>query len=82
MSQNKQQSPQEQPGIANQQKDPEQWVTGDEPMTGAQMSYLKTLHEQTGDTFDATLTKADASRRIDELRHETGVDTKADKHNA
>lgn len=54
----------------NQIKDPADWVTGDEPMTGAQASYLKTLSEQAHkpDAFDANLTKGEASRRIDELR--------------
>ncbi len=57
---------QAQPG--NTAKDPDDWVTGDEPMTGAQASYLKTLCEETGETFDSGLSKAEASRRIDELR--------------
>lgn len=52
----------------NLQKDPEDWVTGDEPMTGAQASYLKTLCEETGEDFDPGLTKAAASERIDALR--------------
>lgn len=52
----------------NTQKAPENWVTGDEPMTGAQASYLKTLCEETGEAFDGTLTKAQASERIDLLR--------------
>ena len=52
----------------NMQKDPENWVTGDEPMTGAQASYLKTLCEETGEAFDQGLTKAQASERIDALR--------------
>ena len=52
----------------NTQKDPEDWVTGDEPMTGAQASYLKTLCEETGEDFDDSLTKAEASTLIDELR--------------
>ena len=52
----------------NMQKDSENWVTGDEPMTGAQASYLKTLCEETGEDFDAGLTKAAASERIDALR--------------
>jgi hypothetical protein len=52
----------------NMQKDPENWVTGDEPMTGAQASYLKTLCEETGETFDEKLTKAEASDKIDALR--------------
>lgn len=50
------------------QKDPDDWVTGDEPMTAAQASYLKTLAEEAGEELDETLTKAEASKRIDELR--------------
>jgi hypothetical protein len=50
------------------QKDPDDWKTGDEPMTASQRSYLETLAQDTGETFDGTLTKADASKRIDELR--------------
>ena len=53
---------------SNTEKDPEDWVTGDEPMTGAQASYLKTLCEETGEDFDGNLTKAEASKRIDELK--------------
>ena len=49
-------------------KDPDQWTTGDETMTGAQASYLQTLCNEAGEEFDATLTKAEASKRIDELR--------------
>jgi len=52
----------------NTEKDPAEWVTGDEPMTGAQASYLKTLSDEAGEPFDETLTKADASRRIDDLQ--------------
>ncbi len=54
----------------NAEKDPEDWVTGDEPMTGAQASYLKTLCEEVGEEFDDTLTKAEASERIDKLQGE------------
>jgi hypothetical protein len=50
------------------QRDPDEWKTGDEPMTDAQRSYLKTLCRETGEEFDAALTKADASKRIDERR--------------
>ena len=57
---------------SNVEKDPGDWVTGDEPMTGAQASYLKTLAEQAGESFDLGLTKAGASQRIDELRQRTG----------
>jgi Protein of unknown function (DUF3072) len=58
-------------GQGNAQKDPEDWVTGDEPMTGAQRSYLKTLSEEAKEPFDETLTKAQASQRIDELQKAT-----------
>ena len=56
----------------NTRKDPDDWTTGDEPMTGAQASYLKTLCEEAGEEFDGDLTKADASKRIDELQDKTG----------
>jgi hypothetical protein len=59
-------------GEGNTQKPPEQWTTGDEPMTGAQRSYLKTLSDEAHEPFDDTLTKAEASRRIDELQKMTG----------
>ncbi len=49
-------------------KDPEDWVSGDEPMTGAQASYLETLARDSGRQIDRSLTKAEASRLIDELR--------------
>lgn len=57
---------------SNLEKDPEEWVTGDEPMTGAQESYLKTLSDQAGEELDPGLTKAQASERIDELQDVTG----------
>ncbi len=58
----------------NPVKDPENWVTGDEPMTGPQASYLKTLLQQAGreDDFDPGWTKAEASQHIDALQDETG----------
>ena len=56
----------------NAQKDPDNWVTGDEPMTGAQKSYLATLSEEAGEPMDESLNKAEASKRIDELQEETG----------
>jgi len=52
----------------NTSKDPADWVTGDEPMTGAQASYLKTLCAETGAEFDPSLSKAAASERIDQLK--------------
>jgi hypothetical protein len=57
---------------SNTLKDPVDWTTGDEPMTGAQTSYLKTLSEEAGEAFDPNLTKAEASRRIDALQEKTG----------
>ena len=56
----------------NAAKDPDNWITGDEPMTGAQASYLKTLSEEAGEEFDDGLTKAEASKRIDALQEQTG----------
>ncbi|SCF23841.1 Protein of unknown function (DUF3072) [Micromonospora matsumotoense] len=53
-------------------KNPEQWVTGDEPPTAAQESYLHTLAREAGEEVPDALTKAEASRRIDELQEETG----------
>src|SRR5215216_4798030 len=63
---------QEKAAESNMEKDPEDWVTGEEPMTGAQRSYLKTLSEEAREPFDDTLNKAQASRRIDELQARTG----------
>ncbi|HSO52255.1 MAG TPA: DUF3072 domain-containing protein [Actinomycetes bacterium] len=57
---------------SNLEKDPGDWKTGDEPMTGAQASYLRTLSDQANEPFDEELTKAEASRRIDELQERTG----------
>jgi len=56
----------------NAEKDPEDWVTGDEPMTGAQAPYLETLARQTGADVPSDLTKARASELIDELRAQAG----------
>ena len=60
--------------VSNAEKDPEDWATGDERMTGAQASYLKTLSEEAGqpEAYDTALTKAEASQRIDSLQAETG----------
>ena len=62
--------------VSNQIKDPDQWTTGGEPMTGAQASYLKTLSEEAKEpeAFDPDLGKAEASKRIDALRKEAGRD--------
>lgn len=60
---------------SNAEKDPDDWVTGDEPMTGAQASYLKTLSEQAKtEAPPDTLSKAEASKRIDELKKQVGLD--------
>ncbi len=58
---------------SNTVKDPSDWTTGGEPITGAQASYLKTLSEQTHTEFDESITKAEASKRIDELRGMAGL---------
>jgi hypothetical protein len=59
----------------NAKKDPDEWLSGDDPMTGAQASYLKTLCEQAGipEAFNEKLTKAEASKLIDEMRQTAGV---------
>jgi hypothetical protein len=54
--------------------------TGNEPMTGAQGSYLKTLSDEAGETFDENLTKAEASKRTDELQPKTGRGLKIKRH--
>jgi hypothetical protein len=67
MSENITQAPQE-----NAEKDTSQWVTGDEPMTGPQRSYLNTLAQEAGVEVPDDATKAQASDLIDKLQHETG----------
>lgn len=57
---------------SNRIKDPDDWVTGDEEMTGAQASYLKTLAEQAHEPIELDLTKAEASKRIGHLQAKTG----------
>jgi DUF3072 family protein len=59
----------------NTKKDPDEWVSGDDPMTGAQASYLKTLCEQAGtpEAFNEKLTKAEASKMIDDMRDKAKV---------
>lgn len=57
---------------SNMIKDPDNWTTGDESMTGAQQSYLKTLSDEAGEAFDENLTKAEASKKINELQEKTG----------
>jgi Protein of unknown function (DUF3072) len=62
-------------GASNLNKDPKEWSTGDEPMTGAQASYLKTLTDEAKEPFPDDLTKAEASLRIEELQKKTGRGT-------
>lgn len=63
---------QERAGESNTIKDPDDWTTGDEPMTGAQRSYLHTLGEEAGEEIPEEMTKAEASELIDELQQRTG----------
>ena len=58
--------------MQNPEKDPEKWTTGDEPMTGPQRSYLQTLCREAGEEFNEKLSKAEASKKIDELQAKTG----------
>lgn len=60
---------------SNLEKDPEDWTTAEESMTDAQASYLKTLCEEAGKPFRSNLTKAEASKMIDQLQEETGRGT-------
>ena len=63
------------PENGNTEKDPDDWVSGDDPMTGAQASYLKTLSEQADDpdAYEEGLSKAEASKRIDHLKEKLGL---------
>lgn len=61
--------PRARPADRNVPKQPDEWVTANEPMTAAQASYLKLLCEHAGEAFVAHLTKAEASKRIDSLRN-------------
>ena len=60
------------PAMKNPEKDPEEWSTGEEPMTGPQRSYLQTLCREAGEEFNDKLTKAEASKKIEELQAKTG----------
>ena len=72
MSTNPKAAPDDETTPSNVEKDPHDWTTGNETMTGAQASYLKTLCEEAGEEFDPSLSKADASMKIDELQQKTG----------
>ena len=58
--------------LSNAVKDPNEWTTGNEEMTGAQRSYLKTLADEAGEEVNSNLTKAEASKKIEELQQKTG----------
>ena len=60
------------PAMQNPEKEPEKWATGGEPMTGPQRSYLQTLCREAGEEFNENLTKAEASKKIEELQAKTG----------
>jgi hypothetical protein len=60
------------PQGSSTEKDPNEWVTGDEPATGAQKSYLDTLAREAGEEIPANITKAEASEHIDRLQEKTG----------
>jgi len=62
----------------NTVKDPDEWTTGDEPMTGAQRSYLHTLASEAKEEVDDNMTKAEASKKIEELQERTGRGKKQD----
>ena len=64
---------------SNMIKDPDEWKTGDEEMTGAQRSYLQTLADEAGEEVDLNLTKAEASKRIEELQQKTGRGVSSDE---
>src|ERR1051325_3428396 len=65
---------------SNTVKDPDDWTTGDEPMTGAQRSYLQTLCDEAQEPMDEMLTKAEAAKRIEALQQQTGRGTTAEEH--
>ncbi len=62
----------EKPPMQNPEKNPDDWTTGDEPMTGPQRSYLQTLCREGKEEFNENWTKAEASKKIDELQTKTG----------
>jgi Protein of unknown function (DUF3072) len=55
------------------QKNTSDWVSGDDPMTPAQQSYLDTLARQAGEELPADLSKAEASQHIDRLKSQLGI---------
>lgn len=72
MAREKDRPPPDDAAAPNRIKDPDEWSTGEEPMTAAQESYLNTLASEAGEEVESGLTKAEASKRIDELQAKTG----------
>lgn len=74
MSESEQGSNESPKGIVgdNTINNPDDWTTGDEPITGVQASYLKTLSDEAGEEFNENLTKPEASKHIDQFQHKTG----------
>lgn len=66
----------------NAVKDPSEWVTGDEPATGAQLSYLHTLAEAAGEDVPEGLKKAQASELIETLQAKTGRGKESSKEDS
>lgn len=54
------------------ERNPDEWITGTEPISGTAKLYFKTLSEEAGERFDENLSKAEASKRIEELQSKTG----------
>ncbi len=71
-TEDRQQQNQQENHASNTVKDPNDWTTGSEEMTGAQRSYLNTLAQEAGEDIGDDLTKAEASKKIDELQQKTG----------
>jgi len=67
----------DEPKDSNRIKNPDDWKTGDEPMTGAQRSYMETLASEAHEEVETDLTKAEASKKIEELQEKTGRGTDA-----
>jgi len=66
-------APSEDPGDPSLEKDPSEWISGDDPMTAAQRSYLDSLAKQAGEELPANISKAEASQHIDRLKAQLGI---------
>jgi Protein of unknown function (DUF3072) len=63
------------PGEDALQRDPSEWVSGDDPITPAQKSYLDTLARQAGEELPADMSKAEASQHIERLKAQLGLES-------